>query len=62
MPTEEGRLVKKKDCYQRTPGCRRKKTGNSWRAPVLGPTIAVPQTTLSYSFATNYPQGLHHRK
>ena len=38
MPTEERRLVKKKDCYQRTPGCRRKKTGNSWRAPVLGPT------------------------
>ena len=38
MPTEERRLVKKKDCYQRTPDCRRKKTENSWRAPVLGPT------------------------
>ena len=38
MPTEETRLEKKKDCYRRTPGCRRKKTENSWRAPVLGPT------------------------
>ena len=29
----------KKDLNQRTPGSRRKKVDNGWRAPALGPTM-----------------------
>ena len=47
MPTEERRLEKKKDCYQRTPGCRRKKTVDSWRAPV--PDWAVIPLPIPYT-------------
>ena len=46
MPPVERRLAKKKDCYQRRPGCKRKKT-SSWRAPVvLGPTIIMLKETI----------------